>query len=109
MSNFHYTRAKRFDPVNLASNMSGRTRIWRVIVAVLLIAAVTSTMVGVVCHSHVNCSPSTCPLCHMVIAPSLVGIPANVLILLGARPESKSTPFVARTARQQLPARAPPA
>lgn len=102
-------KRKRLNPQKNASTMFGQKSIWRVAVTITLIAALAVMSVGVVCHSHVDCSPSTCPLCHIVIAPSLVEMPANVMILVGERPELPSTLLVTSCARRQLPARAPPA
>ncbi|MGH9589500.1 MAG: hypothetical protein ACRD25_03860 [Terracidiphilus sp.] len=100
---------KRFDPTNSAYKMPGRTRIWRVVVPIVLIAAMLTMAVGVVCHSHTNCTPSTCPICHYLVAPSLAGPPQNVLIPLGEGPEPQPSHFVLCSARRQISARAPPA
>ncbi|HJU11399.1 MAG TPA: hypothetical protein VJ728_11005 [Candidatus Binataceae bacterium] len=89
--------------------MPGRTTIWRVVVPIVLIAAVLAMTFGVVCHSHVGCSPSTCPICHYVVAPSAAGIPQNALIAVGERPDPQPAHFVICSARRQIPARAPPA
>lgn len=89
--------------------MPGRTRFWRVVVPIVLVAAMLTMTFGVVCHSHTDCSPAACPLCHMVVAPSLAGIPSNALILIGERPEPQPMQFVAFSAQRQIPARAPPA
>lgn len=89
--------------------MPDHKRFWRLVVPIVLIAAVMAMTLGVVCHSHVNCSPGACPLCHLVIAHSQDGIRAHALILLGEKPESQSAYFVAGSAPRQIPARAPPA
>jgi len=49
--------------------MPDPTRIWRVIVSVLLIVLVLATTMGMVCHHHDQCSSGNCMLCHMIIAP----------------------------------------
>jgi len=89
--------------------MLDHKRFWCLVVPIVLIAAVMAMTLGVVWHSHVNCSPGTCPLCHLVIAHSHDGIRAYALIPLGERPETQSTYFVAGSAPRQIPARAPPA
>jgi hypothetical protein len=89
--------------------MPGENRFWRMVVPIVLIAAMLTMTIGVVCHNHVNCSPNTCPICHYVVAPSVGGIAQAVLILIGKRPEPQSTHLVFCSARRQIPARAPPA
>jgi hypothetical protein len=76
---------------------------------IVLIAAMITMTVGVVCHSHTDCSACPCPLCHLVVAPSLADLPSNVLTPLGERLEPQVTPFVACSAQRRIPARAPPA
>jgi hypothetical protein len=89
--------------------MPGRSRIWRVVVPIVLIAAVLVMTVGVVCHTHTDCSPSTCPICHLVIAPTAAGAPSNVFVLIGEKPEPQIARLFFSFARRQIPARAPPA
>ena len=89
--------------------MPDRKAIWRVVVPVVLIAAVIALTLGVACHSHVNCTPSTCPLCHLAIAYSVGTIRAYVLMPIGQRLEPQTKSMVARLAPRQIPARAPPA
>ena len=79
------------------------------VVPVVLIAAMLTMAFGVVCHSHVNCSPSTCPICHYVVAPSLGGPPQNVVIPIGERPEPQPPHLAICSASRLISARAPPA
>lgn len=89
--------------------MPGRSTIWRVVVPVLLIAAMVTMSVGLVCHSHTDCSACTCQLCHLVVAPSLVDPPSNALVTVGERPEAQPLAEAVCSDSRQIPARAPPA
>lgn len=89
--------------------MPDQKRIWRSIVPVALLLLVLATTFGMICHSHVDCSPSTCPLCHLTIAPSLPGDCAQALILESAGPDLQHPRLIAQFVVPQLPPRAPPA
>ncbi|HET7103080.1 MAG TPA: hypothetical protein VFI20_03240 [Terracidiphilus sp.] len=78
-------------------------------VPLVLIAAVLVMTVGAVCHTHTNCSPGTCPFCHLVIAPSMAANPADVMIPIGEGPQPQSLDLVIGAVHRQIPARAPPA
>ena len=89
--------------------MPDRKRFWRVVIPIVLIVLLMTTTLGMVWHNHVNCTPGTCPLCHMAIEPPVAGVGACAMVLAGAGPESQCNNFAARTATRQVPARAPPA
>ncbi|HUX44543.1 MAG TPA: hypothetical protein VMV57_07320 [Terracidiphilus sp.] len=82
---------------------------WRILIPVLLIVLLLGTTFGAVCHTHVNCSPLNCPLCHLAIEPSVAGAPSNCMITAGSGPEVEPVRQMARMAVQRIPARAPPA
>lgn len=85
-------------------------RIWRVVVPIVLIAALLATTAGMVCHFHHDrYSADQCTLCHLVIAPTA----ANPDLCQLAPASAESTPeieFIAfRCVADQISSRAPPA
>jgi hypothetical protein len=84
-------------------------RTWRVVIPVALLVLLLGSTLGAVWHHHADTSSDTCLLCHLVIAPSVAGIRACVLVPKGAGPEPQYICFIARSAARQIPARAPPA
>jgi hypothetical protein len=89
--------------------MPDQKQTWRVVILIALLVLLLGSTLGVVWHHHANSSSDTCSLCHLVIAPSVVGIRACVLVPKGAGPEPQYISFIARSAARQIPARAPPA
>ena len=88
--------------------MPDQKRIWRIVVPFALLVLILGTTFGMVWHHHDNSSPESCPLCHLTIAPSLAGVRACTLVLVGAGPKVKYTGFIAQDHSSNLPARAPP-
>ena len=89
--------------------MSDQKRISRVVVPVMLLVLLLGATLGTVWHHHTNSVSDTCSLCHLVIAPALVGIRACLLIPVGAGPVPQYINFIAQAATLRIPARAPPA
>ena len=89
--------------------MPDQKRIWRVVVPLALLVLVLGTTFGMVWHHHDNSSTETCPLCHLTIAPSLAGVRACTLVLVGAGPKVQYVCFIAQANSPNIPARAPPA
>ena len=89
--------------------MPDQKRIWRVVVPLALLLLVLGTTFGMVWHHHASSSSETCPLCHLTIAPSLAGVRACTLVLVGAGPKVQYIGFLAKTDSPNIPARAPPA
>ncbi len=89
--------------------MPDQKRIWRVVVPLVLLVLVLGTTFGMVWHHHDNSSTENCPLCHLTIAPSLAGVRACTLVLVGAGPKVQYVEYIAQTASPNIPARAPPA
>ena len=87
--------------------MPDTTRIWRVIVSVLLIVLVLATTMGVVWHHHDQCT-GTCTLCHMVIAPPAAVAGAICLVPVTANYAVRENGFVSRCTANEKPPRAPP-
>ena len=88
--------------------MPDPTRIWRVIVSVLLIVLVLATTMGMVCHHHDQCSAGDCTLCHMVIAPPSAVIEAIGLVPVTAEYVVLENSFVSVCRANEKPPRAPP-
>jgi hypothetical protein len=84
-------------------------RTLRVVIPIALLALLLGSTLGAVWHHHANTSSDTCVLCHLVIAPSVAGIGACVLVPKGAGPEPRYISFIARSDARQIPPRAPPA
>src|SRR5579863_2942701 len=72
---------------NRSQPMSDQKRIWRIVVPLALLLLVLGTTFGMVWHHHDNSSVENCPLCHLTIAPSLAGVRACTLVLVGAGPK----------------------
>lgn len=89
--------------------MPDRTRIWRVIVSVLLIVLVLAITMGMVWHHHDQCSAGNCMLCHLAIAPPTAVIGAIGLVLATAEYAVGQNNFVSRCRANEKPPRAPPA
>ncbi len=84
------------------------TRIWRVIVPVLLIVLVLAITMGMVCHHHDQCSAGNCTLCHLAIAPPVAVIGAIGLVPAAAEYAVRENSFVSRCRANEKPPRAPP-
>jgi cation transporter-like permease len=95
--------------LKFTSKMSDQKRIWRVMVPVVLLLLLLGATLGAVWHHHTNSVSDTCSLCHLVIAPAVVGIRACLLIPMGARPIPQYINFITQAATLRIPARAPPA
>jgi hypothetical protein len=89
--------------------MFNQSRIWRVIVPVVLIAVVMATSFGMAWHDHDHCSSVQCALCHLVTAPPIAAALVHAPVFTGAGPVPQSNQTVARLIARQVPARAPPA
>lgn len=88
--------------------MPDQTRIWRVIVSVLLIVLLLAITMGMVLHHHDQCSAGTCTLCHLAIAPPAAIIMAIGLVLTTAEYAIRENSFVSRCGANEKPPRAPP-
>jgi hypothetical protein len=88
--------------------MFDQKQIWRVVVPVVLMVLLLGMTVGILFHHHAGSSTDSCPLCHLVIAPSLAGIGDYVLVPIGTGPGQQSIRLIAYTTTPQIPARAPP-
>jgi hypothetical protein len=88
--------------------MSGSTRIWRVVVSVLLIVLVLATTMGMVWHHHDQCSAGNCTLCHLVIGTASPVIGAIGLVPVTAEYAVREDQFVSRCSTTEKPPRAPP-
>jgi len=88
--------------------MPDSTRIWRVIVSVLLIVLVLATTMGMVWHHHDQCTAGNCTLCHMVIAPPAAEIAATGLVPAAAECAVRVNGFVSQRSVNEKPPRAPP-
>ena len=88
--------------------MPDPTRIWRVIVSVLLIVLVLATTMGMVYHHHDQCSAGNCTLCHMMIAPPATADGAIGLIPATADYALRENGFVSQCRVNEKPPRAPP-
>jgi hypothetical protein len=88
--------------------MPGPTRIWRVIVSVLLIALVLTTAMGMVWHHHDQCRAGNCTLCHMVIAPPAAAVGTIGLVPATAECTVWENSFVSRCRVNESSPRAPP-
>ena len=88
--------------------MPDPTRIWRVIVSVLLIVLVLATTMGMVYHHHDQCSAGNCTLCHMMIAPPATADGAIGLIPATAECAFRENGFVSQSRVNEKPPRAPP-
>jgi hypothetical protein len=97
--------------LELRLKMPDPKRTLRVLIPIALLVLLLGSTLGAVWHHHANANTSsdTCVLCHLVIAPSVPGISACVLVPKGAGPEPRYISFIARSAARQIPARAPPA
>ena len=84
------------------------TRIWRVIVSVLLIVLVLTTTMGIVCHHHDQCAEGNCTLCHMIIAPPAAAAGAIGLVPATAECTVWEISFVSQCRVNESPPRAPP-
>ena len=89
--------------------MSDQKRIWRVVVPVVLLVLLLGATLGTVWHHHTNSVSDTCSLCHLVIAPAVIGTRVCLLIPVGAGPAPQYISFIAQAAKLRIPARAPPA
>jgi hypothetical protein len=88
--------------------MPDPTRIWRILVSVLLIVLVLTTTMGMVCHHHDQCSAGNCTLCHMIIAPPATAIGTIVLAPTGAECVIPKNDFVSQCNVNEKAPRAPP-
>jgi hypothetical protein len=88
--------------------MPDPTRIWRVIVSVLLIVLVLTTTMGMVWHHHDQCPAGNCTLCHMVIAPPAAAVGAIGLVPAIAECTVREKSFVSQCRANERPPRAPP-
>ncbi len=95
--------------MKFTSKMSDQKRIWCVVVPIVLLVLLLGATLGVVWHHHANSASDTCSLCHLVIAPMVAGIRANLLVPMGAASTPQYISFIAQSAMPQIPARAPPA
>ena len=89
--------------------MSEQKQIWRVVVPIALLVLVVGTTFGMAWHHHANSSPDTCPLCHLIFAPSLAGIRSCLPVPAGTGPTPHYISLIAYSAPRQIPSRAPPA
>ncbi len=88
--------------------MPDPTRIWRVIVSVLLIVLVLTITMGMVWHHHDQCTAGNCTLCHMVIAPPATVVGAIGLVPATAECAVREYSFASRCRANEKPPRAPP-
>jgi hypothetical protein len=88
--------------------MPDPTRIWRIIVSVLLIVLVLATTMGMVWHHHDQCSAGNCTLCHMIIAPPATAVGAIDLVPAIAECAVRENSFVSQCRVNEKPPRAPP-
>ena len=88
--------------------MPDPTRIWRVIVSVLLIVLVLTTTMGMVWHHHDQCLAGNCMLCHMVMAPPAAAIGAIGMVPAIAEYAFRENSFVSQSRVNEKPPRAPP-
>ena len=88
--------------------MPDPTRIWRIIVSVLLIVLVLATTMGMVCHHHDQCSAGNCTLCHMIIAPPVKAVGAIDVVPATAVCAVRENSFVSQCRVNEKPPRAPP-
>jgi hypothetical protein len=88
--------------------MPDPTRVWRVIVSVLLIVLVLATTMGAVWHHHDQCPSGNCTLCHMVIAPPAAEIGEIGLVQATAECTVWENSFVSQCRANEMPPRAPP-
>jgi hypothetical protein len=85
-------------------------RFWRVLVPVVLIAAVLATTMGMVCHHHHDrYSADQCTLCHLVIAPSVANSDVCEFAPASADYAVQSEFLISHCIEDQIPSRAPPA
>jgi len=93
-------------------NGSNGKRAWRVVALVAILAVVIGTTAGELWHRHVNCSPETCPICHLshqVVELPVAAASTQILVPAGRQTESPRPTVTARFVVSHLPARAPPA
>lgn len=88
--------------------MTDPMRFWRVIVSALLIALVLATTMGMVCHSHDQCSAGNCTLCHLQIVSPTAGIGTIGLALVPPEYAVRENRFISRCSASEKPPRAPP-
>jgi hypothetical protein len=88
--------------------MPDPTRIWRIIVSVLLIVLVLTTTMGMVWHHHDHCPAGNCMLCHMVIAPPAPAVGAIGFVPAIAECTVWENSFVSHCRVKERPPRAPP-
>ena len=84
------------------------TRIWRVVVSVLLIVLVLTSTIGMVWHNHDQCTAASCTLCHMVIAPPATAMASIALLSAAAESAVGEIGFVSQCRVNEKPPRAPP-
>ena len=90
--------------------MSDWNRIRRVVVPVVLIAAVLATTMGMACHFHHDrYSADQCTLCHLVIAPTAANANICELAPVSADCPVQSDFLISGSVPDQIPSRAPPA
>lgn len=88
--------------------MPDATRIWRVIVSVLVIVLVLATATGMVWHHHDQCTACNCTLCHLAIAPPAAMIGAISLVLDTSEYAIRADSLVSRCRANEKSPRAPP-
>jgi hypothetical protein len=91
--------------------MTGKKRIWFLVLPIVLLALVIGTTVGEAWHHHANFSPGTCPICHVshqAIEPPVASASATVLVPTGPGPEPQGYLFTPSPAARHIAARAPP-
>jgi hypothetical protein len=88
--------------------MPDPTRIWRIIVSVLLIVLVLATTMGMVWHHHDQCSAGNCTLCHMIIAPPVKAVGAIDVVPATAVCAVRENGLVSQCRVNEKPPRAPP-
>jgi hypothetical protein len=107
----HY---RRVSPASMTSPISGSNgkRVWRLVALIAILAVVIGTTAGELWHRHVNCSPETCPICHLshqAVELPVAAASAQTLVIAGQRTEPSRPAFPARFVVSHLPVRAPPA
>lgn len=109
----HYTIGT-VSPASMTSPINGSNgkRAWRVVALVAILAVVIGTTAGELWHRHVNCSPETCPICHLshqVVELPVAAASTQILVPAGRQTEPPRPTVIARFVVSHLPARAPPA
>jgi hypothetical protein len=110
-SALHYPHVSPASMTSPISESNGK-RVWRLVALIAILAVVIGTTAGELWHRHVNCSPETCPICHLshqVVELPVAAASAQILVPAGRQTEPPRPVFTARFVVSHLPVRAPPA